>query len=144
MSESLKLTRHNRLAEWIRHLTFKPVMIGVVSLILFLAEILRPCYQFYTKMPEKSDLCYLGKTRLWHKNSSMDLVAKTYHSNTPKTNDESFTNFTELLLLLFWTICTIIYFILAREYCNVNISTNIGKLCLMAGEKWENCVSPML
>ena len=42
---------------------------GIVSLIptgakLYFAETLKPCCQFCTNMPEMSDLCYLGKTRM--------------------------------------------------------------------------------
>ena len=42
--------------------------VGVVSLNPtgdnFFAETLKPCCQFCTKMPEMSDLCYLGNTQI--------------------------------------------------------------------------------
>ena len=47
--------------------------IGVVSSILtggklFFADFETPWCQFCVKMIEMSDLCYLGKSRLYHKN----------------------------------------------------------------------------
>ena len=59
------------------------------------------------------------------------METKLYNSNTQKRNSESFSNFTQLFLLLLSKICIIAYFILPSEYSNLKpnyvkiISTDI-------------------
>ena len=60
-SESMKLTRHDTLAEFDDHMPSKSMMVIVVGSIPIVGETLKPCCQFCTKLPEISDWWYFKK-----------------------------------------------------------------------------------
>ena len=111
-------------AEWVRQLEFKSIDVSSIQSggNFIFADYDTPRCQFCTKMPEKSDLCYLGKTRMENEQSQIKIQ---WRNGLTFTQDVSYYGRTgkrfqvkDIDVISAFTVCT-------RHYTLVTYNKNI-------------------